>query len=313
LRNSGYTTLIESVRWNRFEIFEILLRSPSISLTAVDKNGANVFEHIEAYGAELFAQKLREIWPGIRLTVKNESIAKIFKLAVFNRVSPDGSVRISGQYLEKPYGLMSTPVTQYQWAMVMGNNPSNFREGLTSVGLSSVELTIRGRRVRMNPNLPVESVSAGPPSPSTDGNNIHTFIRHLNQLSKENDPLIYRVIADHERGRVYRLPTRQEWEYIFSKKGRDQNIFRFNSMTTDKAWYRDNASSPQEVGLRPPIVVDGNSYYDMLGNVWERVVDGSQSVIVGGSWKTRNSAQQSHYDYLSPSVTRDTIGFRLAW
>ena len=49
--------------------------------------------------------------------------------------------------------VMSTPVTQKQWAQIMGNNPSRFVGGE-----GSIDLDVSGKSIKMRPDNPVEEV-----------------------------------------------------------------------------------------------------------------------------------------------------------
>jgi formylglycine-generating enzyme len=76
--------------------------------------------------------------------------------------------------IRKPYYIGKYEITQGQWKMIMGSNPSYFKEGKVS---DNVELH------------PVESVS---------WQDVQAFIQKLNELDKAH---------------TYRLPTEFEWEY----------------------------------------------------------------------------------------------------
>ncbi len=63
--------------------------------------------------------------------------------------------------------IQTTPVTQYQWARVMGDNPSYFK-----TGEDSRQVKIAGKQMEMCPNRPVENVSY---------DDIIKFIKALNE------------------------------------------------------------------------------------------------------------------------------------
>ena len=176
-----------------------------------------------------------------------------------------GSVSPEASFEEKPvtrvrinrgFWLGKYEVTQGQWQAMMGSNPSVFDE--------------------CGPNCPVESVS---------WDDAQGFIRRLNEM---------------EGGNRYRLPTEAEWEYAARAGSRrdtpagDLRILgRNNAPLLDGiAWYGGNsgvsyaggydcsgwdgkqyASSrcgPNPVGQKAPNVW---GLHDLLGNVWEWVVD----------------------------------------
>src|SRR3989338_4656670 len=161
--------------------------------------------------------------------------------------------------IPNPYFISRFQTTQWQWAMVMGENPSQFKDGA-----ESIEVEINGKFIRMQPDHPIERVI---------WNDIHKlFLPRLNELSKKDDPLIYRVISDHLKGKRYRLPTNAEWEKA-ARAGTD-TVLSFGdseSWPPEYGWFRKNSNrQTHAVGLKLP-----NSWelYDMYGNVWEWTSD----------------------------------------
>ena len=82
----------------------------------------------------------------------------------------------------KAWEMQATPVTQLQWALVMGDNPSHFVKKGKRVSLS-------GREVLVDFNLPVENVS---------WEEVQQFLQRLNQFQDEY---------------TYSLPSNKEWEF----------------------------------------------------------------------------------------------------
>lgn len=137
-------------------------------------------------------------------------------------------VRIPG----KDYAFGKYEVTQWQYQMVMGHNPSHFK----------------------GKNLPVEMV---------DRDDARRFCRVLTLLERG-----WGLISDEQE---YRLPTAQEWEYVYEKGGEHEG------------WtYPNSGRETHPVGARRPNAFD---LYDMKGNVSEWV--------------------ESDYD---PDTTRETKG-----
>lgn len=186
--------------------------------------------------------------------------------------------------LQKKFQIMKTEVTQYQWASVMGNNPSYFVSRNICVDYSIIN------GVRMCPNLPVENVSY---------HDVMNFITKLNKTHRHH----------------YRLPTEAQWEFAARA-----NIIGSTPLDelSEKAWYFSNSNeethpvatkAPNEFGL-----------YDMLGNVWEWVASPYtflQSkdvyfIMRGGSWQaTSNYCRLASKDYGKMGFKDKDLGFRL--
>lgn len=207
--------------------------------------------------------------------------------------------------LTNDFYLSKTEVTQKQYYLVMGNNPSHFQ---------SEKLGYRSE------NNPVEEVSW------------FNAIKFANALSvKEGLPKCYSDNGDVIGGRTvydckgYRLPTEAEWEYAARAGTKGA---RYGELE-DIAWYRDNSGNKTHpVGEKEP---NAFGLYDMLGNVWERCHDwngdypgGPQTNPEGSSWGQarvkRGGSSKRGADFVraanryrdGPSDENDLFGFRLA-
>jgi len=203
--------------------------------------------------------------------------------------------------LTKPFEVMLTPVTQLQWFLVMGENPSYFRAGQYHDPVNGIVLN--GHSI--NPNHPVEQVS---------WDDVQKFIAKLNKASDKY---------------VYRLPTEAEWEF-FARAGTD-TAFSFGdeeSKMDEYGWYQGNAGSKTHaVAEKKP---NPFGLYDIHGNVWEWVNDwygsldqrpvtdpqgptaGSYRVLRGGGWYNDAQFLRSAFRGLvSPGVRVVYVGFRL--
>jgi formylglycine-generating enzyme required for sulfatase activity len=207
-------------------------------------------------------------------------------------------------YITKPYFMLKTEVTQFQWVKIMGFNPSYFQERSDCPHNHQI---IDG--VHLCPKMPVENIK---------WIKIQDFLHKLNILSK----------------RQYRLPTEAEWEYA-ARAGNDMTFIHSNSHYNLKeyAWFDDNTDNkPKDVATKRP---NNFGLYDMSGNVWEWVQDwyddryfnrgpirnpqgprnGKVKVLRGGSWYSPSFILRvAHRGY---SAINDTPsyqqGFRLVY
>jgi formylglycine-generating enzyme required for sulfatase activity len=200
--------------------------------------------------------------------------------------------------ISRCFWLGKYPVTQGQWAAVMGQNPSRFVESKGFFGLG-------GKEAR--PDHPVEQVS---------WDDTRDFIDRLNEK---------------QRAKHYRLPTEAEWEHACRAGSTTAYCFGDGeSKLKEYAWFDDNSGRlTHPVGKKRP---NDWGLYDMHGNVWEWVLDwydenyyknspgadplntsaASSRVIRGGGWNDRpwsvRSAFRSGY---SPGYRDYALGFRL--
>lgn len=124
------------------------------------------------------------------------------------------------------------------------------------------------------------------------------------------------LVARHERGNGYRLPTEAEWEWAarggqFSRG----HLFSGSDSADEVSWHAANAGEK----TRPVGLKDANELgiHDMSGNVWEWCwdLDESRSAnrLRGGSWRHR-AAEGTVVCRVSraPDSRYSVIGFRLA-
>ncbi len=179
--------------------------------------------------------------------------------------------------IKQAFTLGAFPVTQAQWQMVMGHNPSYFsRAGNGNDRVKDIgdaELA----------QFPVESVS---------WNDVQQFIEKLND-------------KERARGYLYRLPSEAEWEYACrgAPSSKEECAYHFyldqptNDLSSTQANFNGNhpkgkaakgpyLEHPTKVGSYAP---NRLGLYDMHGNVWEWCANqygpsGSTRVNRGGSW-----------------------------
>jgi formylglycine-generating enzyme required for sulfatase activity len=196
--------------------------------------------------------------------------------------------------ITKPFYIGKYPVTQAQYQIVMGNNPSYFQS--EKVG-------------NLNHLHPIETVS---------WDNASEFCNRLSTLPNARN-----------RVGLYRLPTEAEWEYACRAGSTTAFSFGINpSGLSDFGWFDENSENvTHPVGQKKPNVW---GLYDMHGNVWEWCNDyygeyskvavkdptgpsqGSYRVFRGGSWNFEAAFCRSAYRIRLEPFNRDSdVGFRV--
>jgi formylglycine-generating enzyme required for sulfatase activity len=206
--------------------------------------------------------------------------------------------------LSKGFEMQATAVTQLQYFLVTGRNPSDFRtEDKCDKGNFRA---VYGGGLCVN--HPVENVS---------WDDAQKFIEELNRIESKY---------------TYRLPTEAEWEYA-ARGGMPSRFpywFGFNDTNElgNHGWYDGNS------GGRTHAVASkkANQYglYDVNGNVWGWTQDwygdypktavtdptgsarGSYRVVRGGSWNDRARVLRSALrSGVVPGIRYFYLGFRL--
>ncbi len=151
----------------------------------------------------------------------------------------EGSLEVT---LTRPFEMQATPVTQLQYYIAMGDNPSAF------VRKGKYKIKIDGRSTRIDPNRPVEWVS---------WEQAQQFIHRLNQFQDEY---------------TYRLPTEAEWEFAAKEGGDSLYPFGVNQAELFRyGWFHQNADNQTQEVAR--LRHNSLGLYDINGNVYEWVQD----------------------------------------
>jgi formylglycine-generating enzyme required for sulfatase activity len=210
------------------------------------------------------------------------------------------SVTLTGFYMGK------YPVTQAQYQVVMGTNPSNFT----------------------TPVLPETSTESRPVETVT----WYDALEFCNKLSEiEGFTKVYTIVGTtvtpNWNASGYRLPTEAQWEYA-CRAGTETAYYTGDTLSDDVGWYAVNSGGrTHSVGEKP-----ANQYdlYDMSGNVWEWCWDwygnyasdpqtdptgavfGTQRIRRGGAYSFGTRGLRSAYrNYISPDYGESYIGFRI--
>lgn len=215
-----------------------------------------------------------------------------------------GSFKMQGSTtttLTKPFYMGLFEVTQKQWTLVMGSNPSSSH----GVGDAYPVYYVSYNMIRGS--------SEGAKWPSSAKVDASSFLGKLQARTGIN----------------FDLPTEAQWEYA-CRAGTTTTYYWGSSMNGDYAWYSSNSgSNTHPVGGKKP---NAWGLYDMNGNVWEWNLDwlgtlaygtdpkgsasGSGRVTRGGGWSTTDSGCTSSYRfYCNPSSGSTNgygLGFRLS-
>ncbi len=226
---------------------------------------------------------------------------------------------------------MSTKVTQSHWAKLMGANPSRFK------GIHNFALDIDGKKIKMQGDHPVESVTwfsalvfANRLSEEHGLKPVYDFsaVKFKPVTSAEEGTLdniesgeikINAPDGDYYQAEGYRLPTEAEHEYVRKNLGTANGKYYFGDDETElknHAWFDKNSNGmTHSVGELEPLIINGNKFYDLYGNVNEwgfDSVNGPDRVLRGGSWFEPSRYGLSAFRYYGPPADHDSfVGFRL--
>ena len=196
--------------------------------------------------------------------------------------------------LTKPFFMGLFEVTQKQYQLVTGSNPSYFSGDKRPV-----------ERVSYNA---IRGSTNGAKWPSSNAVDSSSFLGKLRART----------------GLDFDLPTEAQWEYA-CRAGTTTTYSYGDSSNGNYMWY--SLSQTHDVGTKQP---NPWGLYDMHGNVWEWCLDwyasslsggtdpkgsssGSDRVLRGGSWvSSPGDCTSSHRGYCTPSDKGDHIGFRLS-
>jgi formylglycine-generating enzyme required for sulfatase activity len=162
--------------------------------------------------------------------------------------------------LIKPFELMATPMTKIIWKKIAELANQKF--------FGKYKINPKPSFFEGGDTRPVEQVSFI---------DIQIWLTALNELSAAGEPVLAELITGHKTGDIYRLPISAEWEFVGRGGGHYNDKYYFGSDTSDLdnyEWYKENAKGqPHPVAQKNPLILGGNEFFDMLGNIREFVDD----------------------------------------
>nr|WP_192756535.1 SUMF1/EgtB/PvdO family nonheme iron enzyme [Actinopolymorpha pittospori] len=185
------------------------------------------------------------------------------------------------------YHLSAVPITQFVYAEITGQRPSN----------------------ALGDRLPVEGVSWWDTIRFCNALSLREGLTPAYSLHTADDTVEWDASADG-----YRLPTEAEWEYACRAGSTGPRYGPLDEI----AWYRGNSDGRMhDVGGKEP---NAWGLYDMLGNVWDWCWDvydaevyGPYRVLRGGGWFDEHwSCRASVRRRSHPTLRIEDVGFRVA-
>ncbi len=190
------------------------------------------------------------------------------------------------------YGYQKTHMTQWQFAKLMGYNPSHDHHSRLAPGLKTknwIDVLVDGNVIRLQDDYPVKYAQFA---------EALQLVERLNELAHNNDPKIYDIIPGHQRGWAYRLPGKYEMEYpLVVRDGYSSDRYFFskslsyrlkavrkaldlmgsksrlwtesqNEEALTYGWFKTNSGGTlHPVGQLRPWLINGHEIFDPVGNV----------------------------------------------
>lgn len=212
----------------------------------------------------------------------------------FKMYDKDGTSR--NAIIKKPFEMMATETTQIIWTKIA-------KLGKEKLGLEVAAETQNTK----GDLLPMTNVSL---------KNVKQWLKILNHLVLKNEPELYSIIPDHELGSHYRLPSEEEWEFVLRNRGTLEPEFYLKDGfdLKNSAWVQENSDLIiHGVAEKLPLIVEGNKFFDLLGNAeeWMASADG-RAYARGGAYNFSTVDNfAGHSVFWSDTNFFNYIGFRI--
>ncbi len=254
----------------------------------------------------------------LRLKPRNFIVLPKFKVLDY----PGKGFEIYGnRSVNYEFEMMENMVTQYQWYQWTGGNSSAFTKGF--------DLIKNG--VKIATDLPVDSVNwysaaefCNRMSIAKGFEPVYDFSEMKFSGSLQGGDLFpisgqFKINAaegDITRARGYRLPTTDE-QMLARHDGVDM-LWHYDPKTVlEFGWLLDARSGPMPVQLKRPFIIDGNGFYDLVGNIDElgqNIYLDNQQILHVNCFATGGSFGRQAFDlepfYTNPCAS-DKTGLRL--
>ena len=210
----------------------------------------------------------------------------------------------------KDYLMMKTEVTQKQWQIIMGNNPSCFKgDNLPVEKVSWIDAVVFCNKLSEKEGLkPCYSYKG------TSNVEKWKFLKEeLLWWSDEEWEKWKKKLACNFNGDGYRLPTVEEWQY--AERGGENYKYSGSDNLDEVGWYDKNSGKKTHpVAQKKP---NGYGLYDMSGNVREWCWDSDPNYsecrcTCGGGWNYyARYCGVGNKDWRSAYGTDCDLGFRI--
>ncbi len=327
---SGFSLLLEAIYNQSQKIIDSIIADKNYDFTKKDQHGYTDVERLRLFGksdlADLIEKKRPEAKSNKKIVIKerNDDGTPIIDSV---RVEP-GTFKMGevGKEitvtLSKAFEVMSVDTTQKMWKGV---------SDLADMYLKNKYQINKDPSNYKGENRPVEQVS--------HYDITKNWLPAINELSKINNLDLQKKLTElfpgHYKGKVYRLLTEAEYEYLAKQSGLTNGKYTHgpneNNITDHAVFNQNSGNKTAEVGTKKPIFVNGKAVYDIIGNVWKWVQDswdgntaltgglnplsttGSFRVIRGGGFNYgADDLRSGLRGWFWPDYRINYLGFRLA-